>query len=146
MIEMKTVHLCALIFIFSSCIYAQEELEISKEEFPRVPATEPADTIANFEIEPGFELSLAAHEPEVMDPIAMAFDEIGRAYVLEMRGYSERREEALGRVKLLTDTNGDGIFDRSTIFKDGLKWPTGIASCKGGVLVGATPDLFSFRD
>ena len=143
---MKTTLLCASLFSVIALATSQDELEISAEEFPRVPATEPSDTLSNFEIEPGFKLSLAAHEPDVMDPIAMAFDEQGRAYVLEMRGYSERREEALGRVKLLTDTDGDGVFDKSTIFKDGLKWPTGIACYKGGVFVGATPDVFYFRD
>lgn len=126
---------------------AQEaELEISAEEFPRVPAVEPADVMSTFELEPGFQLQLAAHEPDVMDPIGMTFDEKGRAYVLEMRGYSERRDEALGQVRLLTDTDGDGLFDESTIFKDGLKWPTAIVCYKGGVFVGATPDLYYFKD
>lgn len=143
---MKTVPLCAFLFLATTSIQSQEELEISADEFPRVPATEPENVMKTFEIEDGFTLSLAAHEPDVMDPIAMAFDERGRAYVLEMRGYSERREDALGRVKLLTDTDGDGVFDRSTIFKDGLKWPTGVICYKGGVFVGATPDVYYFKD
>lgn len=99
-----------------------------------------------FDVEKGFQLDLVAHEPDVMDPIAMAFDEKGRAYVLEMRGYSERRDNSLGRVRLLTDTNGDGKFDHSTVFKDGLKWPTAVLCYKGGVFVGATPDVHYFKD
>ncbi len=145
-IEMKTVPLCVLFLLGSTSIHSQEELEISAEEFPRVPATEPVDVSETFEIADGFTLSLAAHEPDVMDPIAMTFDERGRAYVLEMRGYSERRDEELGRVKLLTDTDNDGIFDESTIFKDGLKWPTGLICYKGGIFVGATPDVYYLRD
>lgn len=123
-----------------------EPLAVSKEELPRIPATEPDDALATFELHPGFRLKLAAHEPDICDPIAMTFDERGRAYVLEMRGYSERRDEALGRVRLLTDVDGDGVFDHSVVFKDGLRWPTAITCYKGGVFVGATPDLFYFKD
>jgi len=143
---MKTFRLCALFLFFSSLSYSEDPLELSAEEFPRVAATEPEKVMATFEVEKGFQLDLVAHEPDVMDPIAMAFDEKGRAYVLEMRGYSERRDSALGRVRLLTDTDGDGKFDHSTIFKDGLKWPTAVLCYKGGVFVGATPDVHYFKD
>src|SRR5690606_4371972 len=119
---------------------------VSADEFPRIPATEPADALGTFEIAPGFELSLAAHEPAVMDPIAMAFDEKGRAYVVEMRGYSERREDEICQIRLLTDEDQDGVFDKSVVFKDKLKWPSAILCYKGGVFVGATPDLYYFKD
>lgn len=143
---MKSLRLCAAFLLLGSLLHSEEKLELSSDEFPRVPATEPEDALATFEVEPGFRLTLAAHEPEVMDPISMAFDEKGRAYVLEMRGYSERREEALGQVRLLTDTNGDGVFDQSSIFAKGLKWPTAILCYRGGVFVGATPDIHYLRD
>ncbi|MDF1862271.1 MAG: c-type cytochrome [Verrucomicrobiales bacterium] len=143
---MKTFLLCALLLIFQNPLFAQEDLELSADEFPRVPATEPADVFDTFEIAPGFSLKLAAHEPAVMDPIAMTFDEHGRAYVVEMRGYSERRNEELGQIRLLTDTNGDGIFDQSSVFKKGLRWPTAVICYKGGIFVGATPDVFYFKD
>lgn len=143
---MKTFRLCALFILLSSLSYGEDPLELSAEEFPRVPATEPEKVMETFEVEEGFQLELVAHEPDVMDPIAMAFDEKGRAYVLEMRGYSERRDSSLGRVRLLTDTDGDGKFDHSTIFKDGLKWPTAVLCYKGGVFVGATPDVHYFKD
>ena len=123
-----------------------EEPEIDSAQLPRIPATEPEKVLETFEIRPGFQLSLVAHEPNVVDPIAMAFDENGGIYVIEMRGYSERREEALGRIRYLEDVDGDGLFETSTIFKDGLKWPTGIVCYKGGVFVGATPALYYFKD
>ena len=47
---------------------------------------------------------MAAHEPQVVDPVAACFDEDGALFVVEMRGYSERRDESLGRVKKLTDS------------------------------------------
>lgn len=122
------------------------EPEVSADEFPRIPATEPGDALATFEVAPGFDLTLAAHEPDVADPIAMAFDEKGRAYVLEMIGYSERRDDAVCQVRLLADADHDGVFEKSVVFKDKLKWPTAILCYKGGVFVGATPDLYYFKD
>lgn len=143
---MKTFLLCALCFGPTFLLAQDDPLELSAEEFPRVPATEPADVMETFEIAPGFNLRLAAHEPEVNDPIAMTFDEKGRAWIVEMRGYSERRDEMLGQIRRLTDTDGDGVFDESVIFKKGLRWPTAIVCYKGGVFVGATPDVFYFKD
>ncbi|MGB4708856.1 MAG: PVC-type heme-binding CxxCH protein [Fuerstiella sp.] len=122
------------------------EPDVPAEAMPRLAPTEPNKALGTFEVADGFQLSLAAHEPDVMDPIAMCFDHRGRAYVVEMRGYSERRDQALGRIRLLTDTNGDGQFDQSTVFKDGLNWPTAVVCYKGGVFVGATPNLYYFRD
>jgi putative membrane-bound dehydrogenase-like protein len=120
--------------------------EPDPSEFPRVAPLPPGEALASFEMASGFSLALAAAEPDVIDPIAMCFDEKGRAYVLEMRDYSERREEALGRVRLLTDDDGDGKFDRSSIFRENLKWPTAITCYRGGVFVAATPDVYFFRD
>ena len=52
----------------------------------------------------------------------------------------------LGRVRLLRDSKGDGVFDQSTIFADDLSWPTGLAVWKGGVFVAATPDVWYLKD
>jgi putative membrane-bound dehydrogenase-like protein len=67
-------------------------------------------------------------------------------YVAEMRDYSEHRDEKLGRIRLLEDTDGDGIFEKSTIFAEGLAWPTAVICYGGGVFVGATPDILFLRD
>ena len=123
-----------------------QEPEVDASQMPRIAATEPEKALETFEIREGFSLKLAAHEPDVVDPIAMAFDADGGMYVIEMRGYSERREDRLGRIRYLEDKDNDGIFESSTIFKDGLKWPTGIVCYKGGVFVGVTPDLIYLKD
>ncbi|MFO0427111.1 MAG: PVC-type heme-binding CxxCH protein, partial [Planctomyces sp.] len=52
----------------------------------------------------------------------------------------------LGQIRTLDDTNGDGVFDQSKVFAEGLSWPTGLALWKGGVFVVATPDLWYLRD
>jgi putative membrane-bound dehydrogenase-like protein len=111
-----------------------------------VPPTEPTNALATFRIKPGFRIELAAAEPLVIDPIALSFDEDGRLYVVEMRDYSERRPERLGRLRLLEDTNGDGRFDKSTVFARDLAWPTAVICWDGGVFVGATPDILYLKD
>src|SRR5687768_11145226 len=96
------------------------------KDLPRYPAVEPARAIATWKVKPGFKLELAAHEPLVRDPIAITFDENGRMFVCEMIDYSEERERTphLGRISMLEDKNGDGIYDTSTVFADNLAWPT----------------------
>jgi putative membrane-bound dehydrogenase-like protein len=126
--------------------------------FPRVPPLSPAEAAKSFRVLHGFRMELVAAEPLVTDPVAMAFDEHGRAYVCEMIDYpytdkarhqpnQENPTDApLGRVRLLEDTDGDGRFDKSTVFAEGLSWPTGVACWQGGVFVIATPDLWYLKD
>lgn len=116
------------------------------QSLPRIPPTEPKLAVAKFAIKQGFETQLAAAEPEVVDPIAMSFDEFGRLFVVEMRDYSERRDERMGRIRLLEDSNGDGIFEKSSIYAEGLPWPTAVTCYKGGIFVGSTPDIIYFKD
>ncbi len=97
-------------------------------------------------VRPGFRLDLVAAEPLVASPVALTVDEAGRAFVVEMRDYSERRPERLGRVRMLTDTNHDGRFDTATVFLPDLPWPTAIMSWDGGVFIGATPDIIYAKD
>src|SRR5262245_16400063 len=78
------------------------EPEVSEKDLPRIPPTEPDKAIATFQIKTGFRFELVAAEPLVINPIAMAFDEDGRLFVVEMRDYSERRNVTphLGRIRL----------------------------------------------
>src|SRR5437773_5914637 len=122
------------------------EPEVDPKDLPRIPPTEPDKALSTFKVKPGFRVELVAAEPLVMDPIAMAFDENGRLFFVEMRDYSERREERLGRIRLLEDTDGDGRFDKSTVFAADLPWPTGIICYDGGVFVAASPDILFLKD
>src|SRR5436190_8922097 len=140
---------CASAFFLSVSLgILAAEPEVSEEDLPRVPPTEPNKAIATFQIKKGFRIELVAAEPLVVDPIAMAFDAGGRLFVVEMRDYPERRNESphLGRIRLLQDTDGDGRFDKSTIYVDDLPWPTAVICWNGGVFVGATPDILYCKD
>src|SRR5437867_9964731 len=122
------------------------EPQVDPSQLRRVPPTAADQALATFRVKPGFRIELVAAEPLVVDPIALGFDENGRLYVLEMRDYPERRAEKLGRVRLLEDTDGDGRFDKSTVFANELPWPTAVICWNGGVFVGATPDILYFKD
>jgi putative membrane-bound dehydrogenase-like protein len=128
------------------CAVGAAEPDISAERMPRVPATEPERAAATFKLRPGFTAELVAAEPLLTSPVALDVDAQGRAYIVEMRDYSERRPEELGRLKRLEDTDGDGRYDKATIFLSGLPWPTAVTCWDGGVFLGATPDLIYAKD
>ena len=122
------------------------EPEAAKEDLPQLKATDAGNALSTFRLKSGFRLELAAAEPLVADPVAMAFDESGRLFVIEMIGYSEHRDDKLGQVRLLEDTDGDGRFDRSTVYARDLAWPTAIVCYDGGVFVGVTPKILYLKD
>ena len=122
------------------------EPEVTAEDLPRMMAVAAKNALSTFQVRAGVRLELVAGEPLVVDPIAMCFDEDSRLFVVEMRDYSERRDERLGRVRMLEDTDEDGRFDKSTIFAEGLPWPTALICYGGGLFVGSTPDILYFRD
>ncbi|MDB6028510.1 MAG: hypothetical protein JWM68_4733, partial [Verrucomicrobiales bacterium] len=121
------------------------EIDAAKE-LPRFPAVEPKDAVKTIQIKKGFQVEVAASEPLIGSPVAMCFDENGRLFVCEMIDYSERRDEHLGKIVMLEDTDGDGKFDKSSIFADNLAWPTALFCYDGGLYVGSTPDLIYFKD
>ena len=103
------------------------------------------EALSTFELEPGFKIELLADEPLIADPVDMEIDEFGRLYVVEMHGYPLDKS-GTGKIKLLSDTNGDGRMDKSTVFAEGLTLPNSIMRWKKGVLVTDAPYLFYFED
>ena len=109
----------------------------------------PLEAVHSFRVAEGFGVELAAAEPNVTDPIAIAFDEGGRLYVAEMRGYPFDPPPGgghAGRIRLLDDIDADGIFETARIFADSLHWPSGIACFDGGIFVSAAPDIVYLKD
>src|SRR4051794_37015661 len=78
----------------------------------------PREELATFRINPGFRVELVASEPDVVDPVAMAFDEHSRLFVCEMRGYPNAGvgtgQISTGKIKLLEDRDGDGVYEHCT--------------------------------
>lgn len=112
-------------------------------ELPRIEPLSPQEALKSFN---NPDLQLAAHEPNIHDPIAMSFDEQRRLFVIEMKDYSEQDRDFLGRVRMLQDLDQDGNFEQSTVFADGLSWPTAILCYDGGVFVAAAPDIWFLQD
>ncbi len=111
----------------------------------RDEALAPAEALGTLRVEKGFEVELFASEPDVADPVAIDFDEDGRAFVVEMPGYPLDTSPS-GRVRLLEDTDADGRPDRATVFAEGLVMPTGVMRWKAGILVTAAPEVLYFED
>ena len=119
---------------------------------PKPPAGPllPRDEQLTFRVPKGFRVDLVASEPEIIDPVAMAFDENGRLFVAEMPGYPNKGVGTgfitSGRIKMLEDRDGDGYYETSTIFADQLRFPTSVMPWKGGLLVANAPDLLYLQD
>ena len=140
-----------------AAVSAAEPAKSLADELPRIPPTESAKALATFHLEHGFRLELVAAEPLVASPVDACFDENGRMYVAEMRDYPFSWEPTklnprgggkkdAGVIRLLEDTNGDGKFDKSTVFADKLTWPTSVCCYQGGVFVLAPPHLWYLKD
>ncbi|QDV37350.1 PVC-type heme-binding CxxCH protein [Tautonia plasticadhaerens] len=140
-----TAALC-LALVAPALTSGQEVIPHRQDRLPNRPYS-PEEAIEAMTVPPGFTVELVASEPQIVNPIAMAFDDRGRIYVTESLEYP-RREPGSGRdrVKLLEDTDGDGAADRTTVFADALNIPTGVAVGYGGVWVLNAPDLLFLRD
>jgi putative membrane-bound dehydrogenase-like protein len=118
-------------------------------ELPRIPPKSPAEALKAFRLRPGFRIELAAAEPLLASPVALDFDEDGRLYVVEYPEFNQSASKQLqgrGRVRLLEDTRGNGVYDKSTIFLDNLDSPTAVCCYDGGVFVGAVPNILYAKD
>ena len=96
----------------------------------------------------GFQAELVAAEPDVQQPIAFTFDELGRLWVVEAYSYPTKQPAGQGkdRVIILEDKDGDGFFETRKVFAENLNLVSGIAVGFGGVWVGAAPELLFIPD
>ncbi len=113
------------------------------------PALAPAAAEKEFVVPEGFEVRLFAAEPDVINPVAMTWDERGRLWVLELYEYplgAPPGQKGRDRIKILEDIDNDGRADKATVFADGLNLATGLLLGNGGVYVGQAPDLLFLQD
>ncbi len=110
----------------------------------------PQDEKSTFRLHPGFRVELVACEPQVVDPVSLTFDQDGRLFVCEMPGYpnagSGTGSITNGRIKLLQDEDGDGYYEKASVFADGLRFPMGVLPWKGSLLAAVAPDILELRD
>lgn len=103
-----------------------------------------SDDLKGFQIDPQFNLHLAAAEPLVFDPVDMEFDEHGDAYVLEMPGYPLSDRDS--RLILLRDDDEDGLFDERIVYADSLGVASSFLPYQDGMLIAAPPNLLWLKD
>jgi mono/diheme cytochrome c family protein len=123
---------------------------MKSSEEPSPPKT-PEEELKSFQLAEGFQIELAVAEPLVEDPVLIQFDEKGRMWVVEMRGFMHDvdgtdEKNPTGRVAYLEDTNADGQFDKKTIFADNLILPRAIQFYQDGVLISENVPLWFFQD
>jgi len=131
-------------------------LALGAAEFPAPYNSEPGDSkpmppneaAAKMQLPPGFKATVFAAEPDVQNPIAMAWDSRGRLWVAENYTYAESGKKfdlnLRDRILIFEDKDGDGRFDTRKVFMDDLQMLTSIEIGHGGVWVMCPPQLLSF--
>ncbi|HEX8202950.1 MAG TPA: PVC-type heme-binding CxxCH protein [Isosphaeraceae bacterium] len=115
------------------------------QDRPPGPALSPAEAIRKMTVPEGFAVELVASEPDIVNPVAMTFDERGRIWITESLEYPRQAPgPGRDRVKVLEDTDGDGRADQFAIFAEGLNIPSGVAVGGGGVWVANSPDILFY--
>lgn len=115
------------------------------------PARTASEELETFQVESGFKVLLVASEPLIEDPVLIQFDENGRLWVVEMRGYmsdidGSEEDKPIGRISILEDENGDGEMDKSTIYLDNLVMPRALGLINGGALIAENNSLWVTQD
>jgi len=114
-----------------------------------IPPKAPASALTTIRTHPGLKVELVAAEPLVQSPVAIDWGADEKLWVCEMFDYPAGVRgdyEPGGRVRFLEDTNHDGRYDKSTLFLEGLPFPTGVLAWGKGVFVCAAPDIIYAED
>lgn len=157
----------AAIALFCTPVLFAQQFERGQEP----PPISPAASALAFIVPDDLEVELVLCEPLIAQPLQLTFDERGRLWVLEYRQYPApaglrqvshdkfwrsvydqvpppppNHFVGKDRISIHEDSNGDGIFDRSKVFVDGLNIATSIAIGRGGVWVLNPPYLLFYAD
>jgi len=137
----------SLVIVPELCGAESENVTPWRQDQPPNPPYSPQEAISKMTVPDGFTIELVASEPDIVNPIAMSFDDRGRIWITESIEYP-RKPAGIGqdRVKVLEDTDADGRADKVTVFAEGLNIPTGVAIGYGGIWVLNAPDLLFLRE
>jgi len=139
-----------IFFVFLTALgFTQAWQKDYKDQLPFIPPKTPQDSLKAFKARPGFKIDLIASEPLIGSPVAMEFDENANLFVVEYPEYNAYVDpdfKQQGRIKLLQDSNNNGIYDKSTIFADNIPYAASVFCYDGGIFVGAAPDIWFLKD
>ncbi len=139
-----------------------------------IPATKPlapAESARRFTVMDGLEMEQVLSEPQIAQPLQISFDERGRLWLVEYRQYPKpaglklvshdqfwrsvydkvpppppHQFRGRDRISIHEDSDGDGVYDKHTVFVDGLNIATAAARGRGGVWVLNPPYLLFYPD
>lgn len=142
---------CGLMAGLVSCVLAQDRglpPGIKDMQDPKDVPPSPVEAVRLFRPDGGLRVSLFAGEPDVAQPIAMAFDERGRLWVAECFSSPQwsRNRQGQDRILIFEDTDGDGRFDRRTVFWNKAYNLTSVLPGNGGVWALCAPHLLFIPD
>lgn len=122
----------------------------NQNDDPVIPPLSPKESLQRIRLaDSDLEVELVAAEPNVVDPIAIRFDERGRMWVVEMGDYPHgpnEGEAGKSRIRLLSDRDGDGYFEHAVNFAEGLLFATGVQPWKNGAFVTMAGKVSFFAD
>lgn len=122
----------------SIALRSADQPKVGSEKVVRSSPLSPTESAAQLVISDGYQIQLIAAEPQVVSPVDAVFDDRGRMWVVEMIDYPfppPTQTEPRGRIRILSDKDGDGRFESSTVFADRLDMPTGIGMWRDGAVV-----------
>ncbi len=141
--------------LFSVCLLGSALLNAGAQQFTNTqeittPFVKPVDALKAISLPDGFTVQLSAAEPEVRQPIAMAWDSSGRLWVAECYTYAESRVNfdlrLKDRILIFEDNDNDGVFDRRKVFWDQGSQLTSIVLGFGGVWAACAPNILFIPD
>ncbi len=144
-LQIQKTLLALLLLTFSVVVKADDKPQLDAVPSPLAPEK----ALELFQVDLGLKVELVAAEPDVLDPVYITFDEKFRLWVVEMPDYPNgpaEGEEPKGRIRVLEDTNGDGQYDRNTLFAEDLRFANGLLPWKDGVIVTAAPHISFLKD
>ncbi len=109
----------------------------------------PTESLKLAQVPTGYEISLFASEPDIVNPIHITWDHLGRAYVIQTVDYPNNLQAGnIGhdRIHICEDTDGDGKADKFTLFADKLSIPTSAVFANGGLVCTNGSEMLFLKD
>lgn len=142
--------LLAMLLCSSTTTIADDFPDLINTENQDAKLTTPEEALKGMKVPDGFDITLFASEPNIHQPIALATDDRGRLWVAENYTYADRKtnfdSRMRDRIVILEDSDGDGRFDKRTVFWDRGRRLTSIEIGHGGVWVLDAPNLLFIPD
>jgi putative membrane-bound dehydrogenase-like protein len=143
-----------VLFLFTAVSVLAQDTSLVRESEP----LSPQEQLKTFKLPPGFSAQLIASEPVINKPMNLAFDEKGRMWCTSSAEYpwaikpdKWKTPEGLldsskDKILVFSDSDGDGVVDKPTVFADNLNIPIGVLPYKNGCIAWSIPNIWRLED